>query len=66
MANLMDTIKAELAKSGIAEAVSVNVKFKNGETFQLVSDNHPALKREVTDENPVEVTFGQSAKAGRV
>lgn len=64
MANLMDRIKEELAKSGIEEAVAVNVKFASGEQFQLTSDAHPALEREVTADNPVEVTFSQSAKAG--
>lgn len=65
MANLMDVIKAELAKSGIEEAVAVNVQYKDGTSFQLTSDAHPILEQEVTEDNPVEVTFSQSAKAGR-
>lgn len=67
MANLMDVIKAELAKSGIEEAVAVNVQYKDGTSLQLTSDAHPALQQEVGEgeESVVkEVTFSQSAKAG--
>lgn len=66
MANLMDVIKAKLAEGGIQDAVGVEVTFNTGERVSIISDNHPALARELNDEDVLglEVKPSKSAGAG--
>lgn len=61
---LIEKIKEDLAKGGIENAQSVQVKFNDGTSFVLHSDNDERLQAEVGNGEGVEVKAVSSAKAG--
>jgi hypothetical protein len=62
MRTMRDLIQEMLCSRGLQEAASVEVKTKDGLTFTIHSDNHPALDRSA--EEVVSATPRQTAQGG--
>jgi hypothetical protein len=61
---LEEFVRATLCKEGFQEAAGVQVTFKDGHTLTIHSDDHPALKQEVTPNAEPTVKVVQSAQGG--
>lgn len=62
---LKDVIFQKLAESGSSEVGALEVVLTSGETFQIASENHPALSRLVAANDVLRVTKKQTVEAGR-
>ena len=62
MQNMRDLIQRVFCERGLQEASSVEVKMKDGTTFSIHSDNHPALDRSADE--VASVTPRQTAQGG--
>jgi hypothetical protein len=61
---IRDGIKDLMREQGIEEVPSFEITFKNGEVTTILSDNHPALDREMSDVTSIKPKSG--AEAGHV
>ena len=61
---LHEFIRNTLCKDGFQEAAGVQVTFKDGHTLTIHSDDHPALKQEVTPAAEPTIKVVQSAQGG--
>ena len=59
---ILELVKEQLCRAGVAEATSVEIKLSTGETVTISSDQHPVLGRDASE--AVSVTPKRSAEGG--